>query len=264
MKSSRLFIEITLLAFLSLLSVSTLNAHAFQFSSKVCKEYNLGSNWYCEAEKENKGEELTSPGEIMERDVAPEQKAILLNQLWDTQQKRAVITGKKEDLENVLVTQRYIAKLGTDFAKKMVRITESNPAYSNTESYYQSVSNEYIDDAKQNQVLKTARHRFAIAFIYASNCPYCKRQLPILHLLKETTGIALIGISVDGSTYPGLDDNIKDPEAANDPNIKAYPTIMLLDAKTEQRLFISKGLTTKDQLEKLIYKKILEVENTNA
>lgn len=243
-------------------------AHAFKFSKKICKEYNLGTSWYCEDENQKKEtkktkEDLTTADEIMNRDVAPEQKAVLLNQLWETQQKRAVITGKKEDLENVLITQRFIAKLGTDFAKKMVRLTQTNPTFSQTESYYKNVSEEALEDAKKAQLFKEAKRRYAIAFIYSSNCPYCKRQLPILLSLKEVTGMTVLGISADGGAYEGLDQNIIDPSVVTDSNIQAFPTIMLLDSKTERRIFIAKGLTTEDQLETLIFKTIIEIENEN-
>lgn len=239
--------------------IATQYARAFKFSGEICKKYSLGSNWYCEEEK--KDEILTSPDEIMEREVPPEQKAALLNQLWEMQQKRAVITGKREDLENVLVTQRYIARLGAEFAKNMIRIIETNPEYSRSESYYQQISDEIINDAKKDQVLKQAKERYGIALIYASECPYCKRQLPILLSLKEKFGFELLGVSVDGGIYPSLDQVITDRDAINDRGIQAFPTIMLIDSKTERRLFIAKGLTTKDQLERLIYRKIIEVEN---
>lgn len=253
-----LFTAVTAFAVLIQIVV-TPDAHALKFSDKICKKYNLGPSWYCKTEKK-KEETLTTPDEIMARDVLPEQKAVLLNQLWEVQQKRAVITGKKHDLENVLVTQRYIAKLGGDFAKNMVRLTETNPQFSQSDSYYQKISDEFIDDAKREQVLKSAQSRYAIAFIYSTDCPYCNRQLPILQAMKESYGITLLGISVDGGVYPGLDQVITDQDVTNDPSVQAFPTIMLIDSKTAKRLFITKGLTTKDQLERLIYKKIVEVE----
>lgn len=257
---------LVLYCFLSI-GAPTKVANAFKFSEKTCREYNLGSNWYCEKE-EGKPEALPTADEVMKRqDVPPEEKAALLNQLWETQQKRAVITGKKEDLENVLVTQRYIAKLGTDFAKKMMRLIETNPEYFQKDNYFANISKEYIEDHQRTEVLSQARQRYAIAFVYASNCPYCQRQLPILQSMRESYGMSLLGISADGGVYNGLDQNITDLNVTNDPNIKAFPTIMLLDARNNKRIFIAKGLTTKDNLEKLIYRAIAEnkeVENAKT
>ena len=256
-----------------------LNANAFHFSSEVCKKYNLGSNWYCESEQ---SAEQTSPyttaPEIMQRQIEPEQKAVLLNQLWEVQQKRAVITGNQKDLENVLITQNYIAQLGTDFARNMVRLINSDPRYAKESSYYQSVSDEVIDHARIDNVLLKASERYAIAFVYSADCPYCKRQLPILMSLRQKTGMKIIGVSVggvgsvlqgygsstydsaalDNSIYSGLDEIIVDESVTSDPNIQSFPTLMLLDSIAERRIFIAKGLTTQDRLERLIYARILE------
>ncbi len=258
-------------------SAIVLNANAFHFSSEVCKRYNLGASWYCE---QGQNEEQTSPyttaPEIMQRSVAPEQKAVLLNQLWETQQKRAVITGNKEDLENVLITQNYIAQLGTDFARNMIRLINSDPRYASSNSYYQNVSDEVIENSNLEQVLRESSERYAIAFVYSSDCPYCKRQLPILLSLRNKTGIRIVGISgsairqafgsqasgsADGGAYSGLDEMIIDESVTSDPNIQSFPTMMLLDAVSEKRIFIAKGLTTQDRLEKLIYARILEGKN---
>ena len=234
-------------------------AHAFKFSKETCEKYSLGPNWYCEEEKK-KAESLTSLDEIMAIDILPEQKAVLLNQLWETQQKRAVITRDKEDQKNVLKTQKYIAELSTNYALDMIRLTETMPEYGR-DSHYQQISKKYIKGIEEEEVLRRAKDRFALAFIHASDCPYCERQVPILNSLKEDLGITLLGISVDGGSYPGLDQVIVDSEVIKNPNVQALPTIMLVDSKTNKRLFISKGLTTKDKLESLIYKKIKEVEN---
>jgi conjugal transfer pilus assembly protein TraF len=188
----------------------------------------------------------------------------MLNQLWEVQRKRAVITGKKEDLEKLLITQSFIAKKGTDFARNMVRLVEMHPEYSNSESYYKNISDAYIERQEKENLLKTAKNHYSLALVYSSMCPYCKRQLPIIASLKEEYGIKVIGVSVDGGFYEGFDANAHDPDAVNDPNVKAYPTILLLDNKDMTRSFIAKGLTTRDDLENRIYKILKEKENEKA
>jgi len=233
------------------------NAYAFKFSKEVCEKYGLGSQWYCEEPKEKEPSDQ-SLQDIMKSDLAPEAKAEALNNLWELQRKRAVITGKEEDLERVLVTQKYIAKLGVDYARKMMNIVEKSPIHSVTESYYQKTSDEYIEAAKVEAVLKQANKRYIVAFIYSSNCPYCKRQLPVLLSLQEKYKLPVVGVSVDGGLYEELSQNVYDPSAVEDENVKAFPTIMLLDSKLEKRIFVSKGLTALDQLEGRIYRRITE------
>ncbi len=248
-------------AFVLVVNVS--EVRAFSFSKKVCEEYGLGSNWYCKDKKINKNKvhDLPVAEDIMNQNIAPEEKAIQLNQLWEVQQKRAVITGEKQDLENVLHTQRLIAQLSTDFAKKMVRLTQTDPRFSKSESYYQNISDEFIEDAKKESLLREAKNRYVITFIYSTGCPYCERQLPVLLSLKEKYGLSLLGISTDGGMYNGMDQNIIDKTVLNDPNVQSFPTIMLLDTKQEKRIFISKGLSTGDQLENLIFRAVVDIEN---
>jgi conjugal transfer pilus assembly protein TraF len=255
-------ITLMFLAFLGVY-VNTGIAYSFEFSKEVCEEYGLGSNWYCKDSERDKRKipDLPIAEDIMKQNIAPEEKAIQLNQLWEVQQKRAVITGEKKDLENVLQTQRLIAKLSTDFGRNMVRLTQTDPRFSMSESYYQNISDEFIEDAKREKVLKEARSRYVIVFIYSTGCPYCERQLPVLHSLKAKYGLSLLGISTDGGMYNGMDQNIIDKTAINDRNIQSFPTIMLLDTRNEKRIFISKGLTTGDQLENLIFRAVIDVEN---
>jgi conjugal transfer pilus assembly protein TraF len=265
MRKSKFFTTLSFRAFfvISTLFLSVGVANAFSFSKKVCEDYSLGSNWYCKDDKNEKNNipELPVADDIMKQNIAPEEKAIQLNKLWEVQQKRAVISGEKKDLENVLHTQRLIAKLSTDFAKNMVRLTQTDPRFSKSESYYQNISDEFIEDARRDNALKEAKHRYVVVFIYSTGCPYCERQLPVLLSLKEKYGLSLLGISTDGGMYNGMDQNIVDKTVINDPNIQSFPTIMLLDTKQEKRIFISNGLTAGDQLENLIFRTVLDIEN---
>ena len=236
------------------------DTNAFTFSKETCLEYGLGRSWYCESEQEEQTSPYTTAPEIMQRQIEPEQKAVLLNQLWEVQQKRAVITGNKSDLENVLITQNYIAQLGTDFARNMIRLINSNPNYASQDSYYQNVSNEMIENADIERTFQEEAGRYAIAFIYNSTCHYCKLQLPILEHLRIKTGLKIIGISSDGGKYQGLDEIIVDESVLSDPNVKSFPTLMLLDAKEGRRVFLAKGLITEDQLLRQIYNRIKEIK----
>src|ERR1700722_8736743 len=107
---------IALTVFCSQVILST-DALAFRFTEKVCQEYGLGKNWYCEKDEE-KANDITA-NDILEADIPPEQKAIKINELWERQRKIAVITGKREDIERFYITQRFIAKKGIDFARNV-------------------------------------------------------------------------------------------------------------------------------------------------
>ena len=64
--------------------------------------------------------------------------------------------------------------------------------------------------------------------------------------------------------FEELDENITDLRISDDPLIQAYPTILLLDKQLGQKIFISKGLTTLDELEEKVVKRIREREVKDA
>ena len=41
-------------------AVASNEAQAFKFTEKICLEYGLGRNWYCEQEDENKNRNITA------------------------------------------------------------------------------------------------------------------------------------------------------------------------------------------------------------
>ncbi len=124
------FLSPILIASIILLIIAE-KAYAFKFTAKICEEYNLGKNWYCEEKEENKDDkdrEVTA-NDILSSSILPEEKAVKINELWELQRKRAVITGEKKDLEKFLETQFIIAQKGVDFARNIQLITESNPKW---------------------------------------------------------------------------------------------------------------------------------------
>lgn len=235
-------------------------AQAFKFTNEICKEYGLGKNWYCEKKAENQDNALTAI-DILESSIPPEQKAIKINELWERQRKIAVITGKREDLERFLVTHRLIADKGVGFARKIQHLIDTNPTFSASESYYKSISEEAIKEAEKQAILQASRGRYGLVFVYNSTCPHCIRQLPIIQSFKAAYRFKTLGISTDNNFFKGLDENIVDEQVVNDPNIQSIPTILLLDKQSPAKIFISKGLTTLDELEARIANRIMERED---
>lgn len=239
-------------------STNPLSALAFQFTPEICEKYGLGKNWYCIGINKNSQKEINS-NDIMSSDLVPEEKATLLNQLWEIERKKAVITGKREDIEKFLTTHNLIINKGIDFAKNTQGLIENSPMLANSESYYKNLHEQNIKEQEQNEILNLAHKNYGLVFIYSSSCPHCHRQLPILKKLQSK--FKIMGISSDGNYFAGLDENITDENITNDPLVRAFPTILLLDKKHPAKIFISKGLTSLDTLEEKIARRIKEREN---
>jgi conjugal transfer pilus assembly protein TraF len=115
-----------------------------------------------------------------------------------------------------------------------------------------------VKEEELKRTLLNAHQEYAVVFVYMGDCVYCSRQLPILLALKKKWNIPILGVSVDGAYYEGFDDNITDTDVAQDPSIQAFPTILLLNKRLPKKIFISKGLTTLDQLEEKIFHRITQ------
>jgi conjugal transfer pilus assembly protein TraF len=248
------------IASLCVLNLLANSALAFKFTPETCQKYGLGKNWYCENFTQENKQEISSR-DIIESSLLPEEKAYQLNQLWEKQRQRAVMTASKQDIEKFLETHNLIINKGIDFAKITQNLIENSPILANSESYYKNLSDQKIKEQEKDAILANAHKRYGLVFIYSSTCPHCHRQLPIILSLLDKHKLKGMGISVDGNYFADLNENIVDENIVNDTLVHAFPTILLLDKKHPAKIFISKGLTSLDTLEEKIARRITEREN---
>ena len=245
---------------ISLIFLLQNQAFAFKFTPEICQKYGLGKNWYCADIGKNDQNEISS-NDIMSSNLNPEEKAYQLNQLWEKQRQRAVITSSKTDIEKFLATHNLIINKGIDFAKITQNLIENSPILANSDSYYKNMYEQKIKEQEKDAILLNAHKRYGLVFIYSSTCPHCHRQLPIILSLVEKHKLKVMGISADSNYFADLNENITDENIVNDPLVRAFPTILLLDKKRPAKIFISKGLTSLSDLEEKIARRIKEREN---
>jgi conjugal transfer pilus assembly protein TraF len=259
-------IKLSLVLYLSSLFITMIcpsDSQAFVFDEKACLEYGLGKNWRCESKEnlsdEDKQNNITA-NDILESKISPEEKATRLNELWEVQRKRAVITEDKKEIERFLETHNIIVDKGVNFSKHVQKIIDNNPKLANSQSYYKNRVEEEIKDEEKDEILNRAKLRYGLAFIYSSSCTHCGKQFPIILEFKKKYKLNVLGITMDEHYFEGLDENIVDPNIANDPMIVALPTMILVDKQNPTKLFIAKGITSFSDLEDKIVNKIKEQE----
>ncbi len=231
-----------IVVWLFLLPFSAYSA-GFKFTKKFCAERGLGSNWYCQAE------EKESIDDIMESNIPALQKAQILNQLWEFYRAKAVIDAKEEDIEKFLEINSLISQKAVLFAHKAQRIVNSSPKYSAVQSNYKANTDQAIKDATKVHYLKEGSKRYALVMVYSTLCSHCIMQLPNVLKIKEKWGFANLGISVTGDFLKGFDENISEPSITKDSAIQAFPTLILLDKTAKEKIFLSKGLTSTEEIE---------------
>lgn len=104
----------------------------------------------------------------------------------------------------------------------------------------------------RREALKTVSRKAGVWYFFRSDCTFCLRQSPVLKMLQDRTGIAILPISIDGApmidgSYP---DFVVDEGHAAQLQVNVTPTLFLSDGKTITPL--ATGLRALPELERRI------------
>lgn len=227
-------------------------ASNFKFTPEICKEYGLGKNWYCENNKKISDNYLESIKYVLDSTLPGEGKAYILESLRDIHTKRAVMDGHQYDIDAASEIQNILASKSVEFAKKMQKAVDSNPKFSVTHSNYKEEVEEEILRIQTADILKEAGKRYILIMIYNSSCLACQLQLPKVIRMKELWGFKNLGVSENRNDLFGFDEQIADSDVFKDNAIIELPTLLLLDTKNQEKIFLSKGITQVEEMENKI------------
>ncbi|MEO1513299.1 MAG: conjugal transfer protein TraF, partial [Planctomycetota bacterium] len=93
-----------------------------------------------------------------------------------------------------------------------------------------------------------------LVFFYASTCPYCARQAPLLEAIERTTGLEVMAVALDGRPMASGAfevDWVPDRGQAALLGVRTVPAIALMRPPAEIRL-VGQGLMTRTDLERRI------------
>ena len=239
-----------------------------KFTKEKCEKYNLGERWYCQEEERADQDHLPSAHEIMKAPISDIEKGMMLRELEALQRMKAAVSEKKQDKIKWLETNYLLADKGIGFANDIRRIVETNPKFQlRHNSRYASDVHREIEKEDVKQTLTRAVNRYGVVFVYSTTCSICSRQLPVLLRLKKNWGFKILGITLSGKAYPGLDEQMADPKILHDTSVfpkddkPSIPRILLLDTRRAKKIFISKNLVELEELEQLMVNQIKRNEN---
>lgn len=100
-------------------------------------------------------------------------------------------------------------------------------------SGFGKAAKEEAKSAARQAVLKALSRRAGIWYFYRSDCQYCLRQSPLLHVLEERIGVAILPISMDGLPMPdgSYPNYVVDDGHSAQLNVTVTPTMFLSDGK---------------------------------
>lgn len=151
-------------------------------------------------------------------------------------------------LQNYWTQQAGLFTMSAKKAMLMHPELDYNLQYSH---YNGTVRNQLASDQKQQRqaISKLAEH-YGIMFFYRGQDPIDGQLAQVVNGFRDTYGLSVIPVSVDGVINPMLPDTRTDQGQAQRLGVKYFPAMMLVDPKQGSVRPLSYGFISQDDLAK--------------
>lgn len=117
--------------------------------------------------------------------------------------------------------------------------------------YNGTVKNQLAADyAEQRKAITALAQHYGVMFFYRGREPTDGQLVQVVKNFRETWGLSVIAVSVDGVINPLLPDSRVDQGQAQRLGVKFFPAMMLVDPKSGQVKPLSYGFISQDDLAK--------------
>ncbi|MEM0874348.1 type-F conjugative transfer system pilin assembly protein TraF, partial [Escherichia coli] len=106
------------------------------------------------------------------------------------------------------------------------------------------------DQAQQRQAIAKLAEHYGIMFFYRGQDPIDGQLAQVINGFRDTYGLSVIPVSVDGVINPLLPDSRTDQGQAQRLGVKYFPAMMLVDPKQGSVRPLSYGFISQDDLAK--------------
>lgn len=220
-------------------------------SSSFYENAEEGWFWYkdteSEEEREKKAEQSAPP-------AGPEAfSAAWLRENLPRYRDLAIDSPTAENVRAYLYVQRIVLDKAENFAKAVQSVVVGDALID--EAARRGLSNYAANrldrkaEAETRNLMKSIAEKAGIFFFFASDCAYCKAQVPILENFVASHGFALVSVSIDGNAPEGFPLPWKtDNGIASEMGIAQVPALVFVteDRKIAQ---ISQGLLSVSELQ---------------
>lgn len=129
-----------------------------------------------------------------------------------------------------------------------IKVSQGNLQYSH---YNGTVRNQLAaDQAQQRQAIAKLAEHYGIMFFYRGQDPIDGQLAQVINGFRDTYGLSVIPVSVDGVINPLLPDSRTDQGQAQRLGVKYFPAMMLVDPKQGSVRPLSYGFISQDDLAK--------------
>lgn len=166
----------------------------------------------------------------------------------------AILYPSSENFVNYFRLQNYWTQQAGLFSMSAKRAMLENPEldYNLQHSHYNgTVKNQLAADyADQRQAISTLAQHYGVMFFYRGRDAIDAQFVQVIKNFRETYGLSVIPVSIDGVINPLLPDSRTDQGQAAQLGVKFFPAMMLVNPTSGQVKPLSYGFISQDDLAK--------------
>lgn len=229
--------------------------------SDLCKEQDLGWNFYCDDKK---------PKKIKPKKKNPPKQENILDRLEKDKKivEEALVTAiyypsEENVIKYLLLNKKQLAmseKFG--FATKKAILNHPyllDPTLENPENTLARRLKYKEERATKISLVKNLNDKYGIYFFYLSTCAACHAYSPILKEFSKIYGVNVLPVSADGGALPEWQDFVVDRGQIAKLGIKVFPTTVLFDINSKKMMHIGTGIVSHDELLDNIFMQVGDV-----
>ncbi|WP_058914099.1 type-F conjugative transfer system pilin assembly protein TraF [Entomohabitans teleogrylli] len=212
-----------------------------------------GWQWYNEKRKTAEQEKPPAPASPPARmDIL--EKLSALQAATKRSLYEAILYPSSENFVKYFRLQNYWTQQAGLFSMSAKKAMLENPEldYNLQYSHYNgTVKNQLAADyAEQRQAIATLAQHYGVMFFYRGGEAIDGQLVQVIQNFRETYGLSVIPVSVDGVINPMLPDSRVDQGQAQQLGVKFFPAMMLVNPKSGQVKPLSYGFISQDDLAK--------------
>jgi conjugal transfer pilus assembly protein TraF len=263
------FIVITML---STLSSQAIAWDAFNYPSPFQCDGESKWLWYCDEAPQKPEKPKTEPVKpqpiekpkeiIISKPKAPEIEAYeqLQKNLQDAL-KIATMNPTEANVKRWVELNNEVGDRSSNFADVGKRVIWQNPEldYSQrfpTSDIAKTAQRSALQQKKSQVFSNLAEQGWGLFFFFKDSCPYCHKQAPVLQFVKQDTGLPILPVTMDGSSFDAanaLGNVMVDQGQSTVMGVRQVPSLVLGNVNTKQLVFISSGIQSAEEIENRIY-----------
>lgn len=212
-----------------------------------------GWQWYNEAQKQPEPDDVAPPPSAPSPATAL-QKLDVLQKATKEALVDAILYPNVPNFVKFFQMQRFWQQQAGLFSQTAKKAMLEHPEldYNLEHSHYNgTVKNQLAADyAEQRNAIQQMAQKYGVMFFYRGRDPIDTQLVGVIKNFRETYGLSVIPVSVDGVVNPQLPDSRQDAGQAATLGVRYFPALMLVDPASGSVQPLSYGFISQDELAK--------------